>query len=106
MEKIIITIEDGVTRFLVNEQTAGLVEDGVVRRASHVEPVNPILRGLFHALRSVFGEKGNLATFTRFWPCLWRVNLSPIGGKVLHGTWKDRQSAIDSEIEWLNSNFI
>ncbi len=106
MEKIIITIEDGVTKFLVNEQTQDLVEDGTVRRASHVEPVNIVLRRVFHALRGMFGEKGWMADFTRKWPCLWQINLEPIGGPVLADTFYKRQNAIDCEVDYLNENFI
>ena len=106
MDKVVISIEDGVTKFLVNEETQSMVEDGVVRRASHVEPVNKALRLLFHTLRGLFGEKGWMAAFTRKWPCYWQVNLKPIGGPVLDLNWKNRQAAIDFEIGWLNEHFI
>lgn len=107
METVVITIEDGVARFLVNETTAEFVEEGAtIRRASHVEPDGVVARGVFHALRRLFGEKGTVAGFTRTWTCLWRVNLGPANGPILVGRWKDRKEAIAAEIEWLNENFI
>lgn len=99
--------EDGTIRFLVNEDSKPfLTEDAVVRRASHVEPTQAILRLLFHGLRFIFGEKGWMADFTRRWPCEWRINLSPIHGPILPGTYCNRQAAIDAEVLYLNENFI
>lgn len=107
MQPITITIEDGAVRFLLNEDTAPLVEDGAtVRRASHVEPANVVLRAVFHSLRLIFGEYGRVSELTRLFPCLWRVNLAPSNGPVLPGRWTDRKQAIDAEIVWLNENFI
>ena len=107
MNVIVISITDSGSRFLVNEDTAPFLEEGaVIRRASHVEPEDVILRGLFHALRSIWGEKGWVAECTRKWRCLWRVNLKPSGGPILSARWRNRQQAIDAEIEWLNENFI
>lgn len=107
MKEIVISIEDGVIRHLVTEETKDLVTDNsVVRRASHVVPVNLLLRGLFHTLRKVFGEKGTVAGFTRLWPCKWRVDMRLSGGPILKETWYNRQSAIDAEILYLNENFI
>lgn len=98
---------DGELRFLMSEGAdVFLTEQAVVRRASHVEPVNAVLRRVFHRLRRTFGEYGWMASFTRLWPCLWRVNLAPIGGGILPQTWRNRQAAIDAEIEELNANFI
>jgi hypothetical protein len=99
--------DDGVMRFLVSPETEGMITDAsTVRRASHVEPVSPGLRVLFHGLRMLFGEYGRMASFTRAWPCYWRVNLSPIGGPVLPGVWRDRADAIAAEVEHLNAHFI
>lgn len=99
--------EFGTLTFLVDADTeAFLNASSVVRRASHVEPVSPILRAVFHGLRRMFGEKGRMATFTRLWPCLWQINLSPIGGPILDATYRNRQAAIDAEIFYLNENFI
>jgi hypothetical protein len=108
MEHIEITLsEDGDVRFLLDDTTACFLEPhSVVRRASHIEPDSVALRLLFHALRSIFGDKGWMASFTRYWPCAWRINLIPIGGSILDEVWYDRQDAIKAEIEVLNANFI
>lgn len=107
MQPITVTIEDGAVRFLLNEDTAPLVEDGAItRRASHVEPDGAVLRAVFHGLRFVFGDHGRVAELTRLLPCVWRVNLAPSNGPVLPGRWTDRRQAIEAEIVWLNENFI
>lgn len=94
-------------RFLVTEGAeAFLSERAVVRRASHVEPVNRLLRLAFYGLRNLFGEKGWMAAFTRLWPCLWCVDLAPAGGPILPGRWRSRKEAIEAEVVWLNANFI
>lgn len=99
--------EDGTIRFLVNEDSKPfLTEDAVVRRASHVEPVQVILRLLFHGLRFTFGEKGRMSNFTRLWPCEWRINLAPTNGPILPETYRDRQQAIEAEVRYLNENFL
>lgn len=108
MQPVTIRIKaDGTMRFLVNaDSTIFLTEASKVRRASHVEPIQPTLRFVFHGLRKTFGEKGRMAAFTRLWPCLWRVNLAPISGPILPEMFYDRQEAIDREVEYLNENFI
>lgn len=75
-------------------------------RATHVEPDSLLLRLAFHVLRLFFGDKGRMSEFTRHWSCLWRVNITPIGGPILAPRWKNRQEAIDAEVEWLNENFL
>lgn len=108
MQPVIVTIsEEGVIRFLSSDATSGfLADEAVTRRASHVEPVRPSLRYVFHGLRSIFGEYGWMAGFTRQWPCEWRINLAPISGPILPQTYMNRQAAIDAEIGYLNANFI
>lgn len=99
--------EDGTIRFINTEGAeAFLSEDAVVRRASHVVPVNRLLRGVFQGLRNTFGEKGWMAAFTRVWPCEWYVDLSPIGRPALPQTYKNRAEAISAEVEYLNATFI
>ena len=99
--------ECGTLTFLVNEDTEALLNaTSTVRRASNVHPVNKTLRGLFYLLRAKYGEKGRVAQFTRLWPCLWQVDLAPVGGPVLPQVWRDRQAAIDAEVVWLQRNFI
>jgi hypothetical protein len=99
--------ETGTLTFLVDADTQALLnESSTVQRASHVEPVSRTLRAVFHGLRGLFGEKGWMAAFTRLWPCLWQINLAPIGGPILDSTYRNRQAAIDAEILYLNANFI
>ena len=81
---------------------AGLAELGFthVRRASHVEPVGKWRRRWFHCLRWVFGERGQVAAWTRRWDCRWLVNLLPVGGPYL-GPYDQRADAIAAEVAWL-----
>jgi hypothetical protein len=59
--------------YLVTEAAATLDLGAQPLRASHVEPVNPILRCAFHLLRQWLGDKGRMSDFTRNWPCLVRI---------------------------------
>lgn len=98
---------DGTLRFVVSKELEGLLTaEATVTRASHVEPVRPVLRTVFHFLRSRFNEYGWVAAFTRLWPCEWRINLGPIGRGILHQTYQNRQEAIDAEIKYLNAHYI
>lgn len=130
---VTLTIEeDGDLTFLATDSADVFLEQGetITRRASHVEPVGLLLRIAFHLLRG-FGNKNQIAAWTRTWACDWRVNTKPVGGPVLtywhkyHGTqWEawygpeimehfkttewsspNRQDAIDFEIEFLNNWF-
>lgn len=105
-EVSIVIREDGSLVCLQNELTSCFSSLGSVttRRASHVEPGNRALRLAFHVLRCMFGDKGWVASFTRYWPCHWRINLSPIGGPILPYQWNDRLAAIEAEVSWLNAN--
>jgi hypothetical protein len=117
--------EHGNLEYIKTEGDDALLELGevVTRRASHVEPVNIILRVLFHILRTVVSDKSAAAAWTRVWPCLWRVNTAPVGGPVLRlkhlppddaffvnsediAVWRNRQDAIDAEIKFLNEWFL
>jgi hypothetical protein len=84
-------------------------------RASHVEPVNPALRLIFHAVRAMVSDDSRIAAWTRTWGCTWRVNMLPVGGGLLR--WNDpfgnevavfytRPAAIDAEVRALNNFFI
>lgn len=119
--------ENGDLVYLKTDSCDALLELGetVTKRASHVEPDNFLLRRLFHTLR-LFGDKNRIADWTRNWNCLWRVNTSPVGGPILlwrHvwgsedwmkglsgynyvALWRNRQSAIDAEIKFLNDWFL
>lgn len=107
MIEIVITInEDGSVGFISNDNTKDFAQLGkaTTKRASHVEPNNRYIRLVFHFLRKIFGDKGWMAKFTRIWPCLWRINLSPIHGPILEHKYKNRQQAIHAEIQWINEN--
>lgn len=97
--------DEGVT-FLMDESIKLFEGEGEVRRASHVEPDSFVFRIAFHALRHVFGDKGRMSEFTRSWPCLWRVDTSPVGGPILPTRYRNRQEAIEAEIEFLNDRGI
>ena len=70
------------------------------QRVSHVEPVNPVLRWLFHAIRKRVADNSKLAAFTREWRCRWRARI--FTGPVL-GPFISRKQAIDAEIAWINA---
>ena len=76
------------------------------KRASHVLPVNPLLKRLFRWLRDKYGEKGIVAAFTRKWPCRWEADMSPSGGKEVFGPFWNRDKAIAAEIAWINEHVI
>jgi hypothetical protein len=106
----IITVfieNDGNVSFLYSPLTAGFnLGPSVTRRASEIEPDCATLRLFFHVLRAVFGECGVVAEWTRHWPCLWRANLSLIGGPILAQRWYNRYEAIAAEILWFNDNGV
>lgn len=95
----------------------------ITRRASHVEPLDPLLRFAFRVLR-LFGDKTRVAEWTRGWECLWIVDTRPVGGPILRNkdvydwcpptcanhnavaTFAVRQNAIDAEIIFLNKFFL
>lgn len=105
MATITVSISDESVTFLNSELASVFVDgDTKMRRASHVEPESAVLRPLFHALRIVCGDKGRAASFTRLWPCLWRVNLAPIGGPVLPVLFIDRAEAIRAEVAYIEAN--
>src|SRR5208337_4002249 len=82
---ITFSIDDstGNTTFLLNEDTRAFVDStSVIKRASHVEPVNLFIRIVFYTIRFLFGEYGRAGDFTRQWPCRWRVNFSPVDGPL------------------------
>lgn len=102
-----IDTETGNSKFLVNDDTRSFLDEtSTVQRASHVEPVNLILRITFYAIRTVFGEDSRMGDWTRRWLCYWRVNLNPVGGPIVPVDFASRSSAIDFEINWLNKNFL
>jgi len=70
------------------------------KRVSHIEPVSPWLRGLFHAVRRRVADDSRLAAFTRQWPCKWQVRF--LGSGELLGPFNSRQLALEAEIAAVN----
>jgi hypothetical protein len=102
---MIINIDtDGRIELIAHAEALPIMEQGITikRRASHVEPVNPVLRMAFHAIRRAAADDSALAAWTRSWRCLWRVAI--VGGPVLEETWRDRLQAIAAEVAWLERN--
>lgn len=93
---------DGNIESLENEVTKEL---GLTcrRRVSHVEPVNKVLRALFHAIRKTVRDESAVADWTRKWPCLWRARI--FDGPTL-GPFVNRQAAINAEIEFVEQKLI
>lgn len=104
MGKVTVRIlPNGDIQFIDTPDLADLKSAGVTttRRASHVEPARWYWRALFRTLRRIFGESGAVSTFTRSWPVLWRVNLTPSGGPILSYEYRSRSQAIEDEVVWL-----
>jgi hypothetical protein len=109
MERFTVSVDDsnGEIKFLVSDLSKGLLDEtSIINRASHVEPCFKPFRLAFYGLRAIFGEYGTVGQFTRLWPCLWRVNLSPINGPILPNIYRDRLQAIDAEIVYLENHFL
>jgi len=107
MQPIIVSIDtEGTATYLINEYSRNAFPDAQEpRRASNVLPMSLPLRILFRALRGASSDDSRLAAWTRTWPCLWQVDLSPVGGPTYGGLYP-REAAIECEIEWLNANFL
>ena len=103
--EVTFIISEGRMTYLLTE-AAPRLEGAVVRRASHVEPVNAYLRLVFRAIRKLVSDDSRIAAWTRLWPCLWRVDIIPVGGGILPVHYSNRLAAIDAEVEALNNHFI
>lgn len=101
----IVIAPDGSMKFIVDDDSRQLLSMGnsEVRRASHVEPFDPVLRFTFHVLRSVFSDKGRVSEWTRSWQCYWQVNMSPSNGPTF-GVFRHRRDALAAEVKWLTEN--
>ena len=137
--ELVITIEENGDQTLLATDGADIFLETAhtvtTRRASHVEPVNLFMRVAFYVLRACVSDKHAVAQWTRGWPCMWRVNTSPVGGPILRwkhlpktdmpngwsaglqtvddylhyrnqvATWRNRRDAIEAEVKFLNEYF-
>ncbi len=106
MAKVTVMIDPvGCCQYLQAPEAVHLFQSypKTIKRVSHVEPINILLRVAFRCLRICFGEYGKVAAWTRLWPCRWQVNFSPIGGKLFRvdengNPFQGRRQAIDFEV--------
>jgi len=101
VNSVVINI-DGTIQGVKSTLTEDLFT-GTRRRASHVEPVNSVLRWLFHQIRSRVSDDSRLAAFTRTWPCHWQARI--FDGPVL-GPFVTREQAIHVEIAYLQHQMM
>jgi hypothetical protein len=122
MKEITITMDTETGNFVTLDKSFNVLGTVTTKRASHVEPARFWLRMAFTVIRALAYEHGKIAAWTRRWPCLWRVNTSPVGGPILQlkHIWPDvawpvedniaeyanRQDAIAAEIQFLNEFFL
>ena len=128
-ERRVVTVtidESGDLVFLRTPESDIFLELGetITRRASHVLPVRFWQRQAFRILRTLFGDYGRIAQWTREWSTWWYVDTSPVGGHILrwndtHGDyvckmwagsctamWEQREDAIRAEVGFLNRFFL
>jgi len=103
--EVTFIIGDGKMTYLLTK-AAPRIEGAVVRRASHVEPVNVYLRLAFRAIRKLVRDDSRIAAWSRLWPCMWQVDMSPVGAGILPVHFSNRLAAIDAEVKFLNDWFI
>lgn len=103
-ELFMVVEPSGTITAIHSDELVGLMAEGTAskRRASHVEPVNWLLRLAFRLLRAHTNDASRLAAFTRRWPCLWQADLAPSGGPILR-SFERRSDAIAAEVEWLKA---
>lgn len=103
---MVITFRNGEAQYVAHPDLAEVFVGEVrSRRASHVEPVSPILRGAFRLIRRSVADTSRLAGWTRRWPCRWRVDLRLSGGPVF-GRFADRAAAIAAEVDWIETHVL
>lgn len=99
--KVLLTFTPDGTGHGIDNDAMKWDQLGVVARirASHVEPVNRWKRAAFHAVRSMFGERGTVAAWTRAWSGPWRVRWA--GDDHPSFTHQSRVACIEWEIDEL-----
>ena len=103
--EVTFIIGDGRMTYLLTK-AAPRLEGAVVKRASHVYPVNAYLRLTFRTIRKLVRDDSRIAAWSRLWPCMWQVDMSPVGAGILPVHFSNRLAAIDAEVEALNNHFI
>jgi len=98
----IITIsEDGKSvEFIEGQSSLDLpLGNGTRRRLSHIRPEKFWKKAAFILLRRAFGDRGNMAYWTRTWRGPWRATIISTGQTEVFET---REEAIQFELEILN----
>jgi len=104
---LIIDLATGDCKMVLTRAAKMLhLTDSPSSRASHVYPVNAGLRLVFRVVRGLVSDDSRIAAWSRTWPCMWQVDLSPVGGGILPVHFSNRLTAIDAEVEALNNLFI
>lgn len=107
-ETLKLSLANGKVTATYSDAHAGLIAKAAsvqVRRASHIEPEYFPLRWIFHVLR-LFGDDTTVAAWTRTWPCLWRINMHPMGGPILAQRYRSRPAALAEEVKYLESKLF
>ncbi len=110
MSSSIVIGPDGQMEFINANELGGLLTEGqaTVRRASHVEPVSPVKRLAFRAIRRLVTDDSRIAAWTRNWKGSWLADMALSGGPVLVGEdgkgFASRADAIAAEVDWINKN--
>jgi len=125
-ERRVVTVtidESGDMVYLKTPESDIFMELGerITARASHVLPVRFWHRQAFRILRTLFGDYGRIAQWTREWSTRWYVDTRLVGGPILRwkhigyaglpdasdiAEWNDRASAIQAEVNFLNRFFL
>jgi len=102
---VTVYIQKGTVQYLIGEVKFDIGPSKVLRY-SNVEPCNAMLRAAFKMLRTLAGDTGRIAEWTRTWRVYWRADLRISGGPLLEGRWLDRQEAINAEVAYFNERGI
>jgi len=122
-ERKVVTVtidESGDMVYLNTPESDIFMELGerITTRASNVLPVRFWHRQAFRILRTLFGDYGRIAQWTREWRTRWYVDTRPVGGPILRwrhllpegldsiATFTNREAAIRAEVEFLNRFFL
>ena len=82
MTRALITIQpDGTVEAVDAERVGGIdfLGETTKRRVSRIEPLRPVRRAVFRALRRAFGDEGRVAAWTRTWRGPWKATILATG---------------------------